>query len=115
MGIVLKQSLQNTLITYMGFGIGALNTLVLYTHLMADEDYGLVQVVLSVGAVLTPLFSFGVPNTLVKYFSGFKGQPQDGFLTLMLFLPLLGILPLWGIVFLANEASGHFWPVRILW
>lgn len=109
MGIVFKQSLNNSIITYFGFGIGALNTLVLYLNFMTPQYYGLIQVILSASAVLMPILAFGVPNTLVKFYSSFKNtRTTDGFLTLMLFLPLALILPIAGITFLANDAIGSF-------
>jgi len=109
MGIVFKQSLQNTFITYIGFGIAAINTLFLYTHLLTDEYYGLVGVIFSVALVLMPVMSFGVHNTLVKYYSRFKNDPDlDGFLNLMLFLPLLIILPIFAFSYFSNELIGDF-------
>ena len=109
MGIVLKQSVNNTIITYIGFAIGAINTLFLYTRFLTDEYYGLVGVILSASAVLMPLLAFGVPNTLVKYYSGFKDQEvTDGFLTLMLLLPLLLILPIAAVSYFAYDAIGSF-------
>lgn len=108
MGIVLKQSLNNTIVTYFGFAIGAVNTLFLYTNFMKADNYGLVQVVLSVSAVLTPILAFGVPNSLVKFYSSFqKHKEQDAFLTLMLLLPLLLIIPIALLSFLANQAIGN--------
>ena len=109
MGIVFKQSLNNSIITYVGFGIGALNTLVLYLNFMTPKYYGLIQVILSASTVLMPILAFGVPNTLIKFYSSFKDvRTKDGFLTLMLFLPLVLILPMAGVTFLANEAIGNF-------
>jgi len=109
MGIVFKQSLNNSIITYVGFGIGALNTLVLYLNFMTPKYYGLIQVILSASTVLMPILAFGVPNTLVKFYSSFKDKrTEDGFLTLMLFLPLVLMLPIAGITFLANETIGNF-------
>ncbi|MEP0304970.1 MAG: oligosaccharide flippase family protein, partial [Maribacter dokdonensis] len=82
MGIVLKQSLNNTIVTYIGFAIGAANTLFLYTNFMQPSNYGLIQVILSVSSVLMPILAFGVPNSLVKFYSSFKDQKnQDSFLT----------------------------------
>ncbi len=107
MGIVLKQSMNNTLVTYFGFAIGAVNTLFLYTNFMEADNYGLVQVVLSVSAVLMPILAFGVPNSLVKFYSSFqKNSDQDAFLTLMVLLPLLLIIPIALVSFLANETIG---------
>lgn len=109
MGIVLKQSLNNTLITYFGFGIGSINLLFLYTRFLTDEYFGLVNVILSASAVLMPLLAFGVPNTLVKYYSGFReGKSRDGFLTLMVLLPLVLIVPIAILSQLANETIGNF-------
>ena len=109
MGIVLKQSLNNTLITYGGFAIGALNLLFLYTRFLSDEYFGLVNVILSASSVLMPILAFGIPNTLVKYYSGFQERNgKDGFLTLMVFLPLILIVPIGAISYLTNETIGNF-------
>ena len=109
MGVVLKQSLNNTIVTYIGFGVGAINVLFLYTNFMSDEYYGLVNVVLSASTVLMPILAFGVPNTLVKFYSSFKIEKStDGFLTLMLFLPLLLIIPVAVLTWAAHETIGSF-------
>ncbi|HLV39208.1 lipopolysaccharide biosynthesis protein [Xanthomarina sp.] len=94
MGVVLNQSIKNTLITYLGFGIGAINVLFLYTSFLSDEYFGLVSYLLSTANIMMPLMAFGVHNTIVKFYSSFKTkQSQNSFLTLMLFLPLLIIIP----------------------
>lgn len=94
MGIVVNQSIKNTLITYLGFGIGAINVLFLYTSFLSDEYFGLVSYLLSTANIMMPLMAFGVHNTIVKFYSSFKTkQCQNSFLTLMLFLPLLVIIP----------------------
>lgn len=108
MGIVLKQSLNNTIVTYIGFAIGAANTLFLYTNFMQPDNYGLIQVILSVSAVLTPVLAFGVPNSLVKFYSNFKiEERQDSFLTLMVLLPLVLIIPIAIVSYIANDAIGN--------
>ncbi len=107
MGIVLKQSLNNTIVTYIGFAIGAVNTLLLYTNFMQADHYGLVQVVFSVAAVLMPVLAFGVPNAMVKFYSSFNSEKeQEGFLTMMLLLPLVFILPVAILSYVSNEAIG---------
>jgi len=94
MGVVLNQSIKNTLITYLGFGIGAINVLFLYTSFLSDEYFGLVSYLLSTANIMMPLMAFGVHNIIVKFYSSFKTkQSQNSFLTLMLFLPLLIIIP----------------------
>ncbi|NUY79311.1 polysaccharide biosynthesis C-terminal domain-containing protein [Flavobacterium sp. MAH-1] len=95
MGIVIKQSISNTVITYVGFAIGAANTLFMYPHILGKDFYGLTGYVLSAANVIMPLMAFGVHNTLVKFFSGYRSeQEKDRFLTYLLLLPLLVAVPL---------------------
>lgn len=106
MGIVLKQTLNNTIITYFGFALGAINALFLYTNFLTDEYYGLVGVILSTSAILMPLMAFGVQNTLVKFYSSF--EKTDAFLTLMVLLPLIIIIPLGAFAYFGNEVIAEF-------
>ncbi|WP_323026910.1 oligosaccharide flippase family protein [Gelidibacter japonicus] len=95
MGIVASQSLKNTITTYLGFAIGALNTLYLYVFFISDVHYGLISFMLSTATIMMPLMSFGVHNTIVKFYSTFKTKNSlNSFLTLMLFLPLSVIIPI---------------------
>jgi O-antigen/teichoic acid export membrane protein len=90
MGIVIKQSVSNTLITFLGFVIGALNALYLYTQFLGKDFYGLTAFVLSTANIVMPLMAFGVQNTLVKFYPTFKTEvDKSQFLNLMLLLPLL--------------------------
>ena len=94
MGIVIKQSFKNTLSTYIGFGIGAVNALFLYTNFLTDEYYGLVAFVLSAANIMLPFMAFGVQNAMIKFYSTFKTKNcLNSFLTLMLFLPFVFIIP----------------------
>lgn len=94
MGIVINQSIKNTIITYIGFAIGAVNTLYMYVQFLGDTYYGLVGYILSSANILMPLMAFGVHNTLVKYFNEYKSEKEKAeFLTFILFLPLLLVIP----------------------
>lgn len=109
MGIVLNQSFKNTITTYLGFGIGAINTLFLYTNFLTDEYYGLVAFVLSTATIMMPFMAFGVHNALIKFYSSFKTKNSiNSFLTLMLFLPLVFIIPVGLIGYFAYDTIGDF-------
>src|SRR5690606_7205880 len=72
-----------------GFGIGAINTLFLYTNFLEQEYYGLVSFLLSAANLLWPLMAFGVHNTLVKFYSSYDSKTEkDRLLSMVLFLPL---------------------------
>lgn len=94
MGIVQSQSFRNTIITYIGFGLGAINILFLFTHFLEDDYHGLVAFVLSTANIMMPLFALGVHNAIIKYYSSFKTRRNiNSFLCLMLILPLAMIVP----------------------
>jgi len=108
MGIVLKQSLRNTAITYFGFLIGAINTLFLYTYILDSKYYGLVTFILATGAILMPLMAFGTHNTLVRFYNAQSKERSSGFLTLMLLSPLLVLIPMGLFTYLFTDAIGEF-------
>ncbi len=104
MGIVIRQSIRNTIITYAGFVIGAANALFFYTNFLGKTFYGLTAFLLSAGNILMPLMAFGVHNTLVKFYSGYKTKEERGeFLTYMLVLPLMLIIPVSLVVWLGYD------------
>ena len=95
MGIVVSQSIKNTVATYIGFVIGGVNVLFLFTNFLSDAYFGLIQYIFSTAAIMMPLMAFGVHNTLIKFYSSFKTrQSQHSFLTLMLIMPLFMAIPI---------------------
>lgn len=109
MGIVINQSIKNTVITFIGFAIGAINTLFMYPHFLGKEFYGLTAYILSSANVLFPLMAFGVHNTLIKFFSEYKSDKQKSqFLSFVLLLPLLIIIPVFIIGTLGYDTIATF-------
>jgi O-antigen/teichoic acid export membrane protein len=109
MGIVINQSIKNTVITYIGFAIGAVNSLYMYPHFLEEEFYGITTYILSSANVLFPLMAFGVHNTLIKFFSEYKTEKEKKqFLGFVLALPLLIILPIFAISILGYDSIASF-------
>lgn len=95
MGIVLRQSLKNTIIIYLGFLIGGINTIFLYARFLNDEYYGLATYIFAASNLLMPVMALGIQFTIVKFFSAYKAKKEkDSFLSSVLFLPLLIALPI---------------------
>jgi len=95
MGVVLNQSFKNTIITYIGFGIGAINTLYLYPIFLGATFYGLTNYVTSSANVIMPLFAIGMQNTLVKFYSQYKTEDEKSqFLSFTVLFPIILIIPL---------------------
>ncbi|GGF17874.1 polysaccharide biosynthesis C-terminal domain-containing protein [Flavobacterium limi] len=95
MGIVLNQSFKNTIITYIGFGIGAINTLYLYPIYLGATYYALTNYILSAANVIMPLFAIGMQNTLVKFYSQYDTEEErEQFLSFTALFPILMCIPL---------------------
>ncbi|GGK57899.1 MULTISPECIES: lipopolysaccharide biosynthesis protein [Flavobacteriaceae] len=108
MGIVLKQSFTNTLILFLGFAIGGINVLFLYTHFLHEDYFGLITFLLSTANIILPLLVFGMQHSIIKFYSSYKTKiEQDGFLISTLILPLVVIIPLAliGVFFYQSIAS----------
>ncbi len=105
MGIVIKQSFRNTIIIYLSFLVGGINTIIFYPRFLESEYYGIVTFILSASNLIMPLTAFGIQYTVVKFFSVYQDKVQkDRFLTLALILPFFISLPL-----------GYFWDTFHHW
>ena len=110
MGIVQSQSIKNTIITFFGFGIGAINALFLYTNFLGKMHYGIVMTILSGANIMMPLMAFGVQNTLIRFFSHYKSEKEkEEFLTFMLVLPLVFIVLLSATFYVFYEPISRGW------
>lgn len=107
MGIVVNQSIKNTFITFVGFAIGAMNTLFMYTHFLGEDYYGLTAFLLSSANIMMPLMAFGIQNTLVRFYAEHQTEEEKSrFLNLMLVLPLLLVVPIFiGLALFYNETA----------
>lgn len=105
MGIVIKQSIKNTFITFIGFGIGAINVMYMYPVFLGKEYLGLTNYILSAANILYPILSFGIQNTLIKFFNENNKTEEDlsRYFTYMLLLPLFVIIPFFCLFFYFYE------------
>ena len=100
MGIIIKQGLKASLVSYIGILIGAFNNLFLFPLYLGKEGIGLINVIYASAVLFLPVLQLGLPTSLVKYFPIFRDKPfLSSFLTYSLFLPVTIY-----IVFIA------FWP-----
>lgn len=109
MGIVINQSAKNTVITYFGFGIGAVNALFLYTNFLGKTHYGMVAFLLSASNIMMPLMAFGVHNTLIRFYSRCQSEAErEKFLSFMLLMPLFLIVPITAISYFFYDQIAYF-------
>lgn len=113
MGVIINQSLKNMVTTYIGFGIGAVNTLFLFTYFLEQQYYGLVSFLLSAANLIWPFLVFGVHSTLIKFFTSYKTRSdQDRLLNLVLIIPavvsiIMGVVGLFFYDYLLEYFEGE--------
>ncbi len=94
MGLVIKQGIQSSIVSYIGVALGFVSFLILFPLLLSKQEIGLVRTLEESTSLLATLALAGAPNLGIRYFPYFKNDKNgnNGFLWILLFLPLLGIL-----------------------
>jgi hypothetical protein len=69
-GVIRRQSLKHSAVNLVGLGLGAVSTLMVYPHVLTE--YGLAQVLLSIGMVGMPLLAMGANTVAIRFFLSFK-------------------------------------------
>lgn len=94
MGIIERQSIINSVVLYVGIVLGFISTIFLYPNILSPEQYGLTRLLLSVSFVFMQFSHLGMKNIGIKFFPYFENKEtrHNGFLFLMLSVPLLGFL-----------------------
>jgi len=94
LGIVIKQSFYNAMITYAGIALGFVLTVILYPHILSPDQYGLTRVLLSAAFISSQFAHLGIRNSIIKFFPFFKNVSGNdhGMLFWILIIPLAGFL-----------------------
>ena len=93
MGIIIRQSLKNSVVTYVGVVIGTLNVLFLYNKFLTPEQLGLYTALTSFPLVFAGFAHLGTPHVGVRFFNQFvdSKRQHNGFLGYILMAPLIGL------------------------
>ncbi|HWA35371.1 MAG TPA: hypothetical protein VG737_14625, partial [Cyclobacteriaceae bacterium] len=74
MGILVRQSIISTIISYAGIGIGYVNLLYLYPLFLNPEQVGLMRAVQDASLLLAQFEQFGLAQSIIRFFPRFMGQ-----------------------------------------
>jgi len=77
MGVVIRQSLKGTVLTYIGAAIGFVTQFFATTKFLEPEVLGLTKVFYEVGAFVAGFALLGVTSAGMRFFPYFK-DPQRG-------------------------------------
>lgn len=106
MGIIVKQSMWNLVISYVGIALGFVLTILLYPHILSPDEYGLTRVLFSASFISTQFAHLGFQNLVIRYFPVFKRTAPEnhGFLFWVITIPLVGFA-LFSLIYLAADGQ----------
>ncbi len=93
MGIIIRQSIKASLVTYIGVALGVVNQIFVATHFLLVSENGVTRSLLTFATLFSAIFSFGVAAISDRYFSHFvdNDSGNHGFLRFLLGYTLGGI------------------------
>jgi O-antigen/teichoic acid export membrane protein len=105
MGIIAKQSIYNSIASYLGILVGAVNTIILFPNVFSADEFGLTRVLGAASIMIASFGSIGIPNVTLKFFPFFrdKENKHHGFLFFILMVPLFGYAFLMGLSYVFKE------------
>ncbi|MCB0395285.1 MAG: hypothetical protein KDD36_01450, partial [Flavobacteriales bacterium] len=85
MGIIQRQSLQNTIVTYIGIAVGFINLLIIQPAFLTPEEIGLTRVLFSLSYLIAVIIPIGGEKITTKFLPLFKSSDNgdNGFLVLI--------------------------------
>ena len=115
MGIIAKQSIQGTIVTYLGVAVGFVTTFFVLTRFLSAEEIGLARVLIDAATLFIGLAQLGTSSSIIRFYPHFKSQEQGGgeiedhgFFFWTLIVPLVGFL-LFTIIYCACYSSVSQW------
>ncbi|MCW3124868.1 MAG: hypothetical protein JWO03_526 [Bacteroidetes bacterium] len=94
MGIIQRQGIRNSIITYVGIALGAISLIIIQPRFLTKEEIGLTRILFSFSALVANFAPLGMNSTILRYFPYFRNRDERhyGFFGFMLLFPLLGFL-----------------------
>jgi len=111
MGVIAKQSIRGTIVTYLGIAVGVFTTFVVLTRFLTQEEIGLARVLVDAATLFIGLAQLGTNASIIRFYPYFhekESEEDHGFFFWALVVPFFGFL-LVAIIYWACEAPLASW------
>ncbi|CAN5171844.1 hypothetical protein BH23BAC1_BH23BAC1_38770 [soil metagenome] len=113
MGLVIRQSIISSTLSYLGVAIAYFNLLWLFPKVLLPDEIGLIRIIQDIAVVLVPFAQIGLSQSTIKFFPVLKEENQrsGGYLSFIL-ISTFGTYCLFLIIFLLfiNPISSFLHP-----
>ncbi len=102
MGIVAKESIKNTIYSFIGIGLGALYTLFIVPKVFDQNpgQWGLIQLLISYVMLFMPFALFGFSNIIIKFWPRIQESERGSFVNFLFIIVLIGLIIMSIVVYL---------------
>ena len=93
MGVIAKQSIRGTIVTYLGIAVGVITTFFVLTRFLTTEEIGLTRVLIDAATLFIGLAQLGTSASIIRFYPYFKEKDSEndhGFFFWALVVPLIG-------------------------
>ena len=93
MGVIAKQSIRGTIVTYLGIAVGVVTTFFVLTRFLTTEEIGLARVLIDAATLFIGLAQLGTNSSIIRFYPYFNDKESDhGFFFWALVVPFLGFM-----------------------
>lgn len=116
MGIIARQSIRGTIVTYLGVAVGFVTTFFVITRFLTAEDIGLARVLIDAATLFIGLAQLGTNASILRFYpyfvdnreSGEGSRDEHGFFFWTMVVPMVGFL-LVALLFMVCYAPLSVW------
>ena len=109
MGVIAKQSIRGTIVTYLGIAVGVVTTFFVLTRFLTAEEIGLARVLIDAATLFIGLAQLGTGSSIIRFYPYFSDKGQDhGFFFWALLVPFIGFV-LFAIIYWACRVPLGAW------
>ena len=95
MGVIAKQSIRGTIVTYLGIAVGIVTTFFVLTRFLTTEEIGLARVLIDAATLFVGLAQLGTNASIIRFYPYFREKDSEedhGFFFWALVVPFIGFL-----------------------
>lgn len=114
MGVVKRQGIKQSLVTYFGMSIGALSLFFIYPYSLSTEEIGIIQFVIRASTFFMPFALLGAQMVAINHFPVFKNEQNghNGFLSVIGLMSAASVLFLILVILIFKKQIGEYYAGR---
>ncbi|MBQ3717679.1 MAG: oligosaccharide flippase family protein [Paludibacteraceae bacterium] len=110
MGVIAKQSIRGTIVTYLGIAVGVVTTFFVLTRFLTAEEIGLARVLIDTAVLFIGLAQLGTSSSIIRFYPYFHDEEQKdhGFFFWAMVVPFIGFV-LFALIYWLCRAPIAMW------